>query len=389
MATYTILNELTLYPSAYMMLTDKGHTNVTEVKSRAGSLALPRCSNVTERKHYFVEHTFNGCLSIEIDKGSTIDLFEVVVHETERDDPEPAFFYHSDHLGSAAYLTNNAGQVIQTLNYLPYGEDWVDIQNYAETRYPRLGIYTFNGKEKDYESGFHYYGARYYWSEVLTGWMSVDPMMDKYPYISPYAYCAWNPVVLLDPDGRKIKFAPGTTQEQKKLFYAAIRHLDAHNCGGRYGQLKNSKTVYTISFIENPYQTSSYNTGTKTINWCPTAGLETDQGHILSPATILNHEMTHATHHDDALKKYAEDYYTNSKDYADKEWEKYTQSIVFDPHNPYNNEDDRKVITIIEQRTAKLLGEIKEGEVTRENHKGKLVSVEGPTSNVKTEDSIR
>lgn len=60
----------------------------------------------------------------------------------------------------------------------------------------------FNGKEKDYESGFHYYGTRYYWSEVLTGWLSVDPMMDKYPNISPYAYCAWNPVKLVDPDGR-------------------------------------------------------------------------------------------------------------------------------------------------------------------------------------------
>ena len=43
----------------------------------------------------------------------------------------------------------------------------------------------FNGKEKDYESGFHYYGARYYWSEVLTSWLSVDPMADKYPPTPP------------------------------------------------------------------------------------------------------------------------------------------------------------------------------------------------------------
>ena len=59
-----------------------------------------------------------------------------------------------------------------------------------------------NGKEKDYESGFHYYGARYYWSEVLTGWLSVDPMADKYPNVSPYNYCAWNPVRIVDPDGQ-------------------------------------------------------------------------------------------------------------------------------------------------------------------------------------------
>ena len=59
-----------------------------------------------------------------------------------------------------------------------------------------------NGKEKDYESGFHYYGARYYWSELLTGWLSVDPMVDKYPSISPYNYCIWNPIRLIDPDGK-------------------------------------------------------------------------------------------------------------------------------------------------------------------------------------------
>ena len=38
----------------------------------------------------------------------------------------------------------------------------------------------------------------------MTGWLSVDPMADKYPSISPYAYCAWNPVRLVDPDGRDV-----------------------------------------------------------------------------------------------------------------------------------------------------------------------------------------
>lgn len=36
----------------------------------------------------------------------------------------------------------------------------------------------------------------------MTMWLSVDPMADKYPNVSPYAYCAWNPVKLIDPDGR-------------------------------------------------------------------------------------------------------------------------------------------------------------------------------------------
>ena len=38
----------------------------------------------------------------------------------------------------------------------------------------------------------------------MTMWLSVDPMADKYPSVSPYAYCAWNPVKLVDPDGREI-----------------------------------------------------------------------------------------------------------------------------------------------------------------------------------------
>ena len=39
--------------------------------------------------------------------------------------------------------------------------------------------------------------------ELMTMWLSVDPMADRYPAISPYAYCAWNPIVLIDPDGMK------------------------------------------------------------------------------------------------------------------------------------------------------------------------------------------
>ena len=35
-------------------------------------------------------------------------------------------------------------------------------------------------------------------------WLSPDPMLDKYPEISPYAYCAWNPMKYVDPDGRDI-----------------------------------------------------------------------------------------------------------------------------------------------------------------------------------------
>ena len=74
-----------------------------------------------------------------------------------------------------------------------------------------LKVFTFTGKERDSETGFSYFGTRYYDSDLMTGWLSVDPMADKYPSLSPYAYCAWNPIRLVDPDGEDIYWLDVTT----------------------------------------------------------------------------------------------------------------------------------------------------------------------------------
>ena len=137
---------------------------------------------------------------------------------------------------------------------------------------------------------------------MLTGWLSVDLMMDKYPSISPYAYCAWSPVKLVDPDGRKIRFAKGTTREQQEQFYSAVRYLDAHNCGGRFGLLQSSEIEYTIS-IDLTATNGTFNHATRTITCNPLLGLETNDEDFLSPATVLNHEMTHASIYDNIFNK--------------------------------------------------------------------------------------
>jgi len=60
--------------------------------------------------------------------------------------------------------------------------------------------YKFSGKEKDEETSYSYFGARYYMSDVSI-WLSVDPLWEKFPNISPFNYCHLNPVMLTDPDG--------------------------------------------------------------------------------------------------------------------------------------------------------------------------------------------
>ena len=214
------------------------HVHMDSIENRVPALA-GGYEDLSDDQRESVEHTFNDCLGLEVETDGIVDLYDVIKHESKRHDPEPAFFYHSDHLGSAAYLTNDAGQVTQTLNYLPYGEDWVDIQNSLD---PNLGMYTYNGKEKDYESGFHYYGARYYWSELLTGWLSVDPMADKYPSLSPYNYCAWNPVKFVDPNGMDTAFAGSAERE----LYHKYREIQKELI-----QLEKAKEVFCIRMGDN------------------------------------------------------------------------------------------------------------------------------------------
>ena len=106
------------------------------------------------------------------------------------------YFYHPDHLGSSSIITNLAGAIEQHLEYIPYGEVFID---------QRLGTwntpYKFNAKELDEETGLYYYGARYL-DPRSSLWISVDPLAEGKLWVSPYAYCLNNPVRYTDPDGR-------------------------------------------------------------------------------------------------------------------------------------------------------------------------------------------
>ena len=62
--------------------------------------------------------------------------------------------------------------------------------------------FKFSGKELTEGSGTPLYdfGARWY-LPTLPRWTTPDPLSEKYYSISPYAYCAGNPVNLVDPTG--------------------------------------------------------------------------------------------------------------------------------------------------------------------------------------------
>ncbi len=106
-----------------------------------------------------------------------------------------AYFYHSDHLGSSNYISNNTGIVSQHTEYLPFGETFVD-EHLNSHNTP----FKFNAKELDDETGNYYYGARYYNPKWST-WLSVDPLAEDAPDWTPYRYGFHNPLRFTDPTG--------------------------------------------------------------------------------------------------------------------------------------------------------------------------------------------
>ena len=112
------------------------------------------------------------------------------------------YFYHPDHLGSTAMVTDLDGHITQNVVYIPYGEVFVEERNGSWA-----SSYLFNAKELDEETGLYYYGARYL-NPSIALWLSTDPLQGKYPGMSPYNYCAGNPVKLVDPDGMVVWVIP-------------------------------------------------------------------------------------------------------------------------------------------------------------------------------------
>ena len=136
------------------------------------------------------------------------------------------YFYHSDHLGSAALISDYKGDEYQRIEYTPYGETWVEKTSNAGLEFLP---YKFTAKELDEETGLYYYGARYL-DPKYSRWISTDPALGDYLPSAPineeakkhnqnlpgmggvfnhingnlYHYAGNNPVRYIDPDGREV-----------------------------------------------------------------------------------------------------------------------------------------------------------------------------------------
>ena len=115
-------------------------------------------------------------------------------------------YYIADHLGSTRMVVDSNDSIRESINYYPFGSE-MRISNPAlmsgDTSHP----FRFTGKELDRQNTLNMYdfGARMFDVAGVPMWTSVDPLAEKYYNVSPYSYCAGNPVMLVDPDGKSTK----------------------------------------------------------------------------------------------------------------------------------------------------------------------------------------
>jgi RHS repeat-associated protein len=105
-------------------------------------------------------------------------------------------YYHKDHLGSTAAVTDQDGNTLATMAYLPYGgkRGAADISQTG---------YKFTDQEWDGETGLYNYDARLY-DPVVGRFVSADSIVPKWydpQSLNRYAYARNNPMMYVDPDG--------------------------------------------------------------------------------------------------------------------------------------------------------------------------------------------
>jgi RHS repeat-associated protein len=128
------------------------------------------------------------------------------------------YFYLKDHLGSIRAVLDESGNIFEARDYDPWGHIIREIDNSDND--PTRNKFT--GKERDWESGYDYFGARYYNSRIAN-WTSIDLLLEKHFDWSPYNYVLRNPMVLLDPDGKQIYFSEDQDRRYEEL--ANMKHM--------------------------------------------------------------------------------------------------------------------------------------------------------------------
>jgi RHS repeat-associated protein len=127
------------------------------------------------------------------------------------------YYYLTDHLGNNRVVANMSGTVQQTNHYYPYG------MTFDDSTSPAVQPYKYGGKEFDKERSLNWsdFHARQYMNDVPR-FTTIDPLAEKYPSMSPYAYVANNPIKYIDIAGDSLTLVGPNTQDLVGAIYYGL-----------------------------------------------------------------------------------------------------------------------------------------------------------------------
>ena len=130
-------------------------------------------------------------------RGGTLSLAQAVTDEGTIQSAGVNYFIR-DHLGSVRAVVDHTGKTVERNDYYPFGG------RHENASLPLTGVnrYKFGGKEslEPVSLDMLDFGARFY-DPRIARWNTQDPLAEKYFSLSPYNYCAGNPITLVDPTG--------------------------------------------------------------------------------------------------------------------------------------------------------------------------------------------
>ena len=181
-----------LYRGSFVYENDGTSTRISSIAWDQGRISY----------HYAPEPEPGDSLAVEFGEGvidSLVVMDSLVVEDGICDE-----WHVRDHLGSVRAIAGIGNYItgVRELNtYLPFGTRIPGSIQAADNRH------RFGGKEEQrygtFNLGLSDFGARYY-DPYSCRWTTRDPMAGKYLSLSPYNYCAGNPVNMVDPEGSVI-----------------------------------------------------------------------------------------------------------------------------------------------------------------------------------------
>ena len=172
------------------------------ISSASASLAgkpVPTAAYKTVLKRKYIDHF--------VYRNDTLEYILTPTGYIDRDGNY--YHYQKDSRGSVRTVLDGAGRVVERNDYYPYGMLMNGVSKCVQP-------YKFGGKELDRIGGINHYDFHARQLQLpIPHFYQQDPYADKYPHLSPYLYCAANPLRYVAPSGERITYKMSNVEKDE------------------------------------------------------------------------------------------------------------------------------------------------------------------------------